>query len=168
MKLALATVMLLVIGPVQEPPRTRISPPPMARIAWAYVLSCTHNIGLLPSKGSNLADVKWFKTKMDHSLTSYMVGEYIWPDTIVLDELVLDQKDIIAHELLHHLMHVDPRDGNPSEDHPYVPFYTPCHLMASQTIDFDLTTGIMTFRGTGLRLAPRTHNPLNPLNKWPI
>jgi len=155
MKLAiLALVAAMVTG--TQSTRTRIPQPPLAEDAWKYVLHCTHDIGLLPSKGGNLADVKWFVTQYPHTHTGYFVGEYIYPDTIMLDDRVLGQQDVIEHELLHFLMHVDPRDGAPSEDHPFVPFYTPCHLMASQTITFDLTTGIMTFTHTGLKLEPRT------------
>lgn len=141
--------------PQQQMPLERIPQPPVANAAWNYVLSCTKSIGLLPSAGGNLANVKWFKTKYPHDIKGYILGEYNFPDSVVLDDRVLNQTDIVAHELLHHLMHIDPRDMGGSEAHPFVPFYAPCKLMASQTVKFDSLTGIITFRSNGRKLYPR-------------
>lgn len=159
-KIAAIFGLIFLVGSIQgpKPPivKVRVAEPSIAQESWDYDLRCTKSIGLEPSRGGNLQDVKWYIAVFPHNKSGYYLGEYDWPDTVVLDTRVTGQFDVVAHELLHHLLHVSPNDAEPDTGHPYVPFYTPCKLMLSQVADFDTATGIVTFRRNGSKLLPRT------------
>jgi hypothetical protein len=131
-ELALAIVFLVAsycVPPLQgQQPTPRIQatvlrtpPPESADSAWQYVLRCSH---AKVQPGGDLKDVKWFIADLlSHSRDS-TIGLWLPPDTIVLDLTVSQDPDIVAHELLHHLLR-----GPPHDAHPMVPFLFPCQLI---------------------------------------
>jgi hypothetical protein len=99
--------------------------------AWQRVLECSQ---IEPVPGGDLKDVKWFIYPAGSRLDEYgnrILGEWVAPDTIRIDSVYADSSLVIAHELLHHLIHAR-QDITNGDVHPWVPFAFPCQLMPWQ------------------------------------
>lgn len=103
--------------------------PIKVQAAWEYDKLCSQ---IEPEVGGDLEDVQWIIYPADShhdEAGNRILGEWIRPDTIRLDSVYADSSWVIAHELLHHLIHGRHEYGNP---HPWVPFAFPCQLMEWQ------------------------------------
>lgn len=102
--------------------------------AWEYAQVCS---GLAPKPGAELDKVQWIvysaNTRKDSTGTR-ILGEYLLPDTILIDSAYADTSWVISHELLHYLIHGDSTIEMGSA-HPFVPFAFPCQLMSWQRMN---------------------------------
>ncbi len=107
---------------------------------WHYDISCS---GMTPLRGHRLRDAVWYKANLIEASPAHdRVGNYqhdtIYVDTAVtnaLDRGDLHWADVLAHELLHHLIQYR-RPATPfpvteanNSAHPFVPWEMPCGLM---------------------------------------
>lgn len=108
-------------------------PPNLLKVAaaWEYDKTCSQ---IAPESGGDLSDVQWIiypaDTRHDEA-GNRIFGEWLPPDTIMLDSVYADSSWLLAHELLHHLIHAR-QDIERGEPHPWVPFAFPCQLMEWQ------------------------------------
>lgn len=102
----------------------RLPVPPKADSLWAFDVQCS---GHRPDRKYGLNDVLWFMDSLNmRDRFKQLAGVWIPPDTILLDVNYTTDQRVIAHELMHHLLHLSLRVKNV---HPDKPFKT-CGLMA--------------------------------------
>jgi hypothetical protein len=97
---------------------------------WSYVQSCS---GIAASDSVTGRGIKWFRAAL-YEYRPGLLGGWFAPDTVVLDDRVVEGVDTlldgIAHEMLHHLMRGPGQPGDTMDQaHPFQPFHYPCHLM---------------------------------------
>lgn len=102
------------------------------RPAWVYVKQCS---GLTEEMtGGRYEDVKWMVVSaggLRDKDGGQVLGVWLWPNTIVLDSVWIEAPWLVAHELLHHLRHIQ---NTEEEQHPEIPFTNPCMLTYYQNI----------------------------------
>lgn len=115
-----------------EPRWYEMVPGESYRPAWEYVKRCS---GLTEEiTGGRYEDVKWMVVStggLRDKDGSQVLGVWLWPNTIVIDSMWLEASWLVAHELLHHLRHMEHAEKNP---HPDIPFAKPCMLTYYQNI----------------------------------
>ena len=108
--------------------QTPIPAPAGADSLWQAMRACSQ---APVQPGGNLTDVVWMRDsllQLDRFHNGF--GNWLPPDTIVLDNAHVNYQWVIAHELLHQLLR-----GPPGKDrHPFNPFWFPCKIMPLQRL----------------------------------
>lgn len=153
MGMGLSSLLLALQMPFFHPVDMHPMPQPhVATSAWEYDVKCAAKIGAHVVPGGDLKDIKWFTGKMHHGTDGVIIGVWLPPDTIILDERVTEVFDVVAHEMLHQLLHMtDPR----VDAHPVIPFYFPCYLAYEHMGKWNDSTGVLTLLRSGIKLYPR-------------